>query len=113
MAMITHRYYDSVSIEDKEGHMISKKIIGAALLLVMVNVANADSTPEVYPWSNDEVVLATEQWLNIQREGQASSKYIQTVTLAEQEKIMQRWLNSYEHSLPEFFDKSSAGEFTP
>lgn len=86
---------------------------GAVLLLCVSGSVHADSTPEVYPWSREQPVLATETWLTLQRQGEAASRHSQAMTLAEQEKIMARWLNSYDHPLPDFFEQDIGGSLSP
>ncbi|MBU3824843.1 MAG: DUF3613 domain-containing protein [Candidatus Oceanisphaera merdipullorum] len=83
-----------------------------ALLVTFSYPIYAHSTPEVYPWSGEQTVLATESWLRLQREGQAASAHPQTMTLAEQEKIMARWLDSYQHPLPDFFEQDIGGSLS-
>lgn len=93
--------------------MITIKRGCATLLLCASSSVYADSTPEVYPWSREQPVLATETWLNLQRKGEAASSHSQAMTLAEQEKIMARWLNSYDHPLPDFFEQDIGGSLSP
>lgn len=92
--------------------MSSIKSWSMALLATVSYPIYAHNTPEVYPWSSEQTVLATENWLKLQREGQAASPHSQSMTLAEQEKIMARWLNSYEHPLPDFFEQDIGGSLS-
>ena len=92
--------------------MSSIKGLSMALLVTVSYPIYAHNTPEVYPWSGEQTVLATENWLTLQREGQAASPHPQSMTLAEQEKIMARWLNSYEHPLPDFFQQDIGGSLS-
>ncbi|MBV4522307.1 DUF3613 domain-containing protein [Pseudomonas sp. SWRI74] len=51
----------------------------------------------------------TEGWLQLQRNNTAASQKPQTATAAERELAMQRWLKSYQHDIPEFFDQDAGG----
>ncbi|GAB7532598.1 DUF3613 domain-containing protein [Pseudomonas sp. 3A(2025)] len=52
----------------------------------------------------------TEAWLQLQVRGDAASKVVQTPTPSEQEQSLQRWLDSYKHPIPEFYDQESGGK---
>lgn len=52
----------------------------------------------------------TEGWLQLQARNKAASQTVQTLTPAERELVMQRWLKSYQHEIPEFFDQDQGGE---
>ncbi len=60
---------------------------------------------------SDSPNLQTELWLQLQREGNAASKKVQTATPAERELAMQRLLKSYEHAIPEYYGESDGGKF--
>jgi len=47
--------------------------------------------------------------LQLQRNNTAASQKPQTATAAERELAMQRWLKSYQHDIPEFFDQDAGG----
>jgi hypothetical protein len=52
----------------------------------------------------------TEGWLQLQARNKVASPKIQTVTPAEREEAMQRWLKSYQHEIPQFFDQEQGGK---
>lgn len=52
----------------------------------------------------------TEGWLQLQRSNRAASTQQQTSTATERELSMQRWLKSYEHEIPQFFDQDEGGK---
>ena len=52
----------------------------------------------------------TEGWLLLQSRNKAASPKVQTATPTERELAMQRWLKSYQHEIPEFFDQQQGGE---
>ncbi|MDD0997766.1 DUF3613 domain-containing protein [Pseudomonas sp. TNT2022 ID1044] len=51
----------------------------------------------------------TEGWLQLQSSNAAASQKKQTATATERELSMQRWLKSYQHEIPEFFDQDAGG----
>ncbi|MBZ9782633.1 DUF3613 domain-containing protein [Pseudomonas sp. REP124] len=52
----------------------------------------------------------TEGWLQLQRNNTAASPKLQSATATERELAMQRWLKSYQHEIPEFFDQYEGGK---
>ncbi|MFJ7109058.1 DUF3613 domain-containing protein [Pseudomonas sp. NPDC098740] len=52
----------------------------------------------------------TEGWLQLQRSNKAASQKPQTSTATERELSMQRWLKSYRHEIPEYFDQYESGQ---
>ncbi|WP_116474261.1 DUF3613 domain-containing protein [Zobellella maritima] len=93
--------------------MNKKRCISLALLLGASWDAGADSFSQAYPKSGQQPMRQTEVWLQLQREGTVGSEHVQVVTPAEQERIMKRWLESYEHPLPKFFEQDAGGFVTP
>lgn len=51
----------------------------------------------------------TEAWLQLQASGQARSPIPQAQAPIERDLSLQRWLNSYEHPIPEFFEQKKGG----
>lgn len=51
----------------------------------------------------------TENWFQIQVSGKASSPVPQVATPAERELSLQRWLDSYKHSIPEYYKQDEGG----
>ena len=58
----------------------------------------------------EHTATQTEAWLHLQREGHAASLAPQGLTPAERERAIQRWLDSYQHAIPDFFEQDSGGE---
>ena len=52
----------------------------------------------------------TEDWLHLQRSNKAASQKPQTSTATERELSMQRWLKSYQHEIPEYFNQYESGQ---
>lgn len=52
----------------------------------------------------------TEGWLQLQRNNTAASPKTQAATATERELAMQRWLKSYQHEIPEFFEQYEGGK---
>jgi hypothetical protein len=48
--------------------------------------------------------------LQLQIRGVVASPHLQTASATERDLAMQRWLNSFNHPIPEFFDQDTAGE---
>ncbi|HEF4761767.1 TPA: DUF3613 domain-containing protein [Pseudomonas putida] len=51
----------------------------------------------------------TEGWLQLQISNAAASPKPQTATATERELAMQRWLKSFQHEIPPFFDQYEGG----
>ena len=51
----------------------------------------------------------TENWLQLQVSGKVQSPVRQVATPAERERSLQRWLDSYQHPIPEFYGQDVGG----
>lgn len=51
----------------------------------------------------------TETWLNVQAKGSAASAIPQTSTSAERDLSLQRWLDTYKHEIPAYYDQKAGG----
>ncbi|MDF2792942.1 MAG: hypothetical protein K0S85_695 [Pseudomonas orientalis] len=60
------------------------------------------------PYSPQQV--ATENWLALQISGQAASITPQAASATERDLAAQRWLESFKHEIPEFFDQKIGGK---
>lgn len=80
------------------------KYLCCALALLLPLVAHATEEVPV-----DERGATTERWLQVQREGQQASPEPQEATPAERELAYKRWLESFNHPIPDFFG-SQGGE---
>jgi hypothetical protein len=47
----------------------------------------------------------TDTWLALQRSGQVASTHPQNASAAERERSFERWLKSFEHPIPVFFEE--------
>jgi hypothetical protein len=52
----------------------------------------------------------TEGWLQLQSSNKAASTTPQTATATERELSLQRWLKSYQHEIPQYFDQDAGGQ---
>ncbi|KII29997.1 MULTISPECIES: DUF3613 domain-containing protein [Pseudomonas] len=52
----------------------------------------------------------TEGWLQLQSSNSAASAKLQSASATERELTMQRWLKSYQHEIPPFFDQYEGGK---
>jgi hypothetical protein len=48
--------------------------------------------------------------MQLQIRGIVASPKLQTASATERDLAMQRWLNSFNYPIPEFFDQDAAGE---
>ncbi|WP_458237794.1 DUF3613 domain-containing protein, partial [Pseudomonas sp. P5_A2_2] len=53
-----------------------------------------------------------EQWLQLQIRGVVASTKLQTASATERDLAMQRWLNSFNYPIPQYFDQDAAGQMT-
>lgn len=51
----------------------------------------------------------TEAWLQVQASGRAASTTPQPATPIERDLSMQRWLNTYQHPIPDFYEQKKGG----
>ncbi|AHL35297.1 hypothetical protein CD58_21545 [Pseudomonas brassicacearum] len=66
----------------------------------------------IEPGPSSAAQQGTESWMQLQIRGVVASTHLQTASATERELAMQRWLNSFNYPIPEFFDQDSAGEIT-
>nr|WP_244997061.1 DUF3613 domain-containing protein [Pseudomonas viridiflava] len=59
--------------------------------------------------SNSPPASQTETWLNVQAKGSAASAIPQTSTSAERDLSLQRWLETYKHEIPAYYDQKAGG----
>ncbi|WP_249678012.1 DUF3613 domain-containing protein [Pseudomonas abieticivorans] len=63
----------------------------------------------IEPGPSSKPQQGTEQWLQLQSSQRAASRTPQAATATERELAMQRWLESYQHKIPDFFDQAKSG----
>lgn len=64
----------------------------------------------IEPGPSSPTQAQTEAWLQLQVRGDAASKVVQTLTPSEREQSLQRWLESYKHPIPEFYEQEAGGK---
>jgi hypothetical protein len=81
--------------------------------LMIVGMACLSATAwAIDPGPSSAAQQGTESWMQLQIRGVVASTNLQTASAAEREMAMQRWLNSFNYPIPEFFDQDAAGEIT-
>jgi hypothetical protein len=81
-------------------------------LMIVCMVGLSTAAWAIEPGPSSAAQQGTESWMQLQIRGVAASTQLQTASAAEREMAMQRWLNSFNYPIPEFFDQDSAGEIT-
>jgi hypothetical protein len=51
----------------------------------------------------------TEAWLQLQSSNKAASTIAQPSTPIERDLSLQRWLNTYQHAIPEYYEQKKGG----
>jgi hypothetical protein len=54
----------------------------------------------------------TEAWLELQSSGKAASSVPQPSSPIERDLSLQRWLNSYQHPIPDFYEQKKGGSIS-
>ncbi|KFE51910.1 DUF3613 domain-containing protein [Pseudomonas syringae] len=85
---------------------MKRKVVFIALLSLAANAWAIDSGP------SSKQQQQTETWLQLQPSAKAASPIPQTATPAERDLSLQRWLNSYSHEIPEFFEQEKGGKIS-
>ncbi|WP_346828951.1 DUF3613 domain-containing protein [Pseudomonas abietaniphila] len=78
-------------------------LIGISLAFV----AGTAAAIEPGPSSPDQ--KQTDAWLQLQASGKAASSVPQPSSPIERDLSMQRWLNSYQHPIPDFYEQKKGG----
>ena len=81
-------------------------------LLIVCIACLSTSAWAIEPGPSSTAQQGTESWMQLQIRGVVASTNLQTVSAAEREMAMQRWLNSFNYPIPEFFEQKSGGEIT-
>lgn len=88
--------------------MSTRILVGLVLALASCSLMAGDAArPIAEAWVEGQ----TERWLQLQREGDAASRRVQSATPVERELSMQRLLDSYSHPIPQYFDEDDGGSF--
>lgn len=81
-------------------------------LLIVCMACLSTTAWAIEPGPSSAPQKGTEQWLQMQIRGVFASPKLQTASATERDLAMQRWLNSFNYPIPEFFDQDAAGEMT-
>ncbi|ALI09010.1 MULTISPECIES: DUF3613 domain-containing protein [Pseudomonas] len=81
-------------------------------LMIVCMVSLSTAAWAIEPGPSSAAQQGTESWMQLQIRGVVASTNLQTASAAEREMAMQRWLNSFNYPIPEFFDQDSGGEIT-
>ncbi|WP_137804558.1 DUF3613 domain-containing protein [Pseudomonas sp. G(2018)] len=81
-------------------------------LLIVCMVCLSTTAWAIEPGPSSPYQQGTEQWLQLQIRGVVASPKLQTASATERDLAMQRWLNSFNYPIPEFYDQDAAGEMT-
>ncbi|EJM62775.1 Protein of unknown function (DUF3613) [Pseudomonas sp. GM50] len=81
-------------------------------LLIVCMACLSTSAWAIEPGPSSKEQKGTEQWLVLQSRGVVASTKLQTASATERDLAMQRWLNSFNYPIPEFFDQDAAGKMT-
>lgn len=68
------------------------------------------TTMAIEPGPSSPQQQNTETWLTLQSSGQAASPTQQKASAAERDLATQRWLDSFKHPIPEYFDQKVGGQ---
>jgi hypothetical protein len=81
-------------------------------LLIVCMTCLSTTAWAIEPGPSSPYQQGTEQWLQLQIRGVVASPKLQTASATERDLAMQRWLNSFNFPIPEFYDQDSAGQMT-
>lgn len=73
-------------------------------------LATAGLVHAIEPGPSSDTQKQTDAWLQLQASGRAASPIPQPSSPVERDLSMQRWLNSYQHPIPEFFKQDTGGQ---
>ncbi|MBN3863838.1 DUF3613 domain-containing protein [Pseudomonas frederiksbergensis] len=81
-------------------------------LLIVCMACLSTTAWAIEPGPSSAPQKGTEQWLQMQIRGVFASPKLQTASATERDLAMQRWLNSFNYPIPEFYDQETAGKMT-
>lgn len=81
-------------------------------LLIVCMVCLSTTAWAIEPGPSSPYQQGTEQWLQLQISGVIASPKLQTASATERDLAMQRWLNSFNYPIPEFYEQDTGGEIT-
>lgn len=68
------------------------------------------SVMAIEPGPSSPQQATTESWLALQPSGKASSATLQKASAAERDVANERWLESFKHKIPEYFEQKVGGK---
>ncbi len=71
--------------------------------------ALTDGAMAIEPGPSSDSQKQTEAWLQVQASGRAASPTPQPASPIERDLSMQRWLDSYQHPIPDFYEQKKGG----
>ncbi|MBI3905885.1 MAG: DUF3613 domain-containing protein [Pseudomonas fluorescens] len=81
-------------------------------LLIVCMTCLSTTAWAIEPGPSSPYQQGTEQWLQLQIRGVVASTKLQTASATERDLAMQRWLNSFNYPIPQFYDQDTAGQMT-
>lgn len=81
-------------------------------LLILCMACLSTTAWAIGPGPSSPYQQGTEQWLQLQIRGVVASTKLQTASATERDLAMQRWLNSFNYPIPQYFDQDAAGQMT-
>jgi len=72
-------------------------------------LAASGAAQAIGPGPSSAAQKNTEDWLQLQVTGRAASTNPQPAVSAERDAAMQRWLDSYKHPIPEYYEQKKGG----
>ncbi|MNQ86080.1 hypothetical protein D3C85_1012640 [compost metagenome] len=81
-------------------------------LLIVCMTCLSTTAWAIEPGPSSPYQQGTEQWLQLQIRGVVASPKLQTASATERDLAMQRWLNSFNYPIPEFYDQDAAGDMS-
>ena len=81
-------------------------------LLIVCTACLSTTVRAIEPGPSSPYQQGTEQWLQLQIRGVVASTKLQTASATERDLAMQRWLNSFNYPIPEFYDQDTAGDLS-
>jgi hypothetical protein len=81
-------------------------------LLIVCMACLSTTAWAIEPGPSSPYQQGTEQWLQLQIRGVVASPHLQTASAAERDLAMQRWLNSFNYPIPEFFEPDVGGDIS-
>jgi hypothetical protein len=82
----------------------------AMKLILGCLVCTSVSAWAIEPGPSNATQKVTENWLQLQSSRQLASTNPQPASATERNLAMQRWLESYQHKIPEYYDDSTSGK---